>query len=191
VPGRHNVLNALAAVAVGLEAEVGFGHIAEALAGFHGVARRFELRGDAHGVQVYDDYGHHPTEIAATLAAARPRGGRVLVVFQPHRYSRTQALAAEFGASFGDATKVWVLDVYAAGEAPIPGVSAATIVDAARAGGATHVEHAADAAAAVEAIAREARVGDLVFTLGAGDVWKLGDQVLARLRDPAAVGGAR
>src|SRR5207237_592071 len=98
VPGRHNVLNALAAVAVGLEAEVGFGHIAEALAGFHGVARRFELRGDAHGVQVYDDYGHHPTEIAATLAAARPRGGRVLVVFQPHRYSRTQALAAEFGA---------------------------------------------------------------------------------------------
>jgi len=191
VPGRHNVLNALAAVTVGLEVEVGFGHIAEALAGFRGVARRFELRGDAQGVHVYDDYGHHPTEIAATLAAARPRGGRVLVLFQPHRYSRTAALAPEFGAAFGDAAKVWVLDVYAAGEAPMPGVSSALIVDAARAAGATHVEHA-DAAAAVEAVAREARAGDLVFTLGAGDVWKLGDQVLARLRaGAAAVGGAR
>ncbi|MFM8558471.1 MAG: UDP-N-acetylmuramate--L-alanine ligase, partial [bacterium] len=128
VPGRHNAMNALAAVAVGLELEIAFSHIAEALAGFHGVGRRFEARGEAAGVRVYDDYGHHPTEVAATLAAARQVGGRVLVVFQPHRYSRTAALREEFGACFGDADRAWVMDVYAAGEAPIPGVSGRTVV---------------------------------------------------------------
>jgi UDP-N-acetylmuramate--alanine ligase len=192
VPGRHNVLNALAAIAVGLEVEVGFGHIAESLAAFRGVARRFELRGEAQGVQVYDDYGHHPTEIAATLAAARSRADRVLVVFQPHRYTRTAALAQEFGAAFGDAVRVWVLDVYAAGEAPIPGATAERIIEAAHAAGARHVEHAPDPAAAVEAVAREAQAGDLVFTLGAGDVWRLADEVLGSLRARSAVkGGAR
>ena len=150
VPGRHNVLNSLAAVAVGLEIDIGFGHIAESLAGFRGVARRFELRGEANGVQVYDDYGHHPTEIAATLAAAKTRGERVLVMFQPHRFSRTAALAAEFGACFGDATRVWVLDVYAAGEAPMAGVTSERITEAARAAGATHVGYAPDAKAAVD-----------------------------------------
>src|SRR5205807_161069 len=124
VPGRHNVLNALAAIAVGLETEVGFGHIVEALGSFAGVGRRFELRGEAGGVRVIDDYGHHPTEIAATLGAARGLGERVLVVFQPHRYSRTAQLAHAFGASFADATRVWTLDIYAAGEPPMPGVSA-------------------------------------------------------------------
>ena len=115
VPGRHNVLNALAAVAVGLELEVGFAHIAEALASFRGVSRRFELKGEEGGVRVVDDYAHHPTEIAATLAAARAAGGRRLVVFQPHRYSRTQLLQEEFGRCFGDADHVWVLEVYGAG----------------------------------------------------------------------------
>ena len=192
VPGRHNVLNALAAVAVGLEVEVGFGHIAESLAAFRGVARRFELRGEAQGVQVYDDYGHHPTEIAATLAAARSRADRILVVFQPHRYTRTAALAQEFGGAFGDAVRVWVLDVYAAGESPIPGATAERIVEAAHAAGARYVEHAPDSAAAVEAVAREAQAGDLVFTLGAGDVWKLADAVLGNLRARSVVeGGAR
>ena len=189
VPGRHNVLNALAAVAVGLEIEVGFGHIAESLAAFRGVSRRFELRGEAAGVQVYDDYGHHPTEIVATLAAAKPRGERVLVIFQPHRYSRTAALAPEFGAAFGDAARVWVLDIYAAGERPLPGVTSERIIAAARAAGATHVEYAPDAKAAAAALAREARPGDVVFTLGAGDVWKLGDAVLADLKARASVGG--
>jgi UDP-N-acetylmuramate--alanine ligase len=189
VPGRHNVANALAAIAVGLELDVGFGHIAEALAGFRGVARRFELRGEAGGVEVIDDYGHHPTEIAATLAASRPRDGRSLVLFQPHRFTRTAALADEFGGCFGDAAHVWVLDVYAAGEKPIAGVSARTIVERAHAGGAAHVAYAPDAAAAVADIAREARPGDRVFTLGAGDVWKLGDAVLGELRTRAGVGG--
>jgi UDP-N-acetylmuramate--alanine ligase len=189
VPGRHNVLNALAAVAVGLELEVGFGHIAEALAGFAGVARRFETRGESQGVTVVDDYGHHPTEILATLAAAKGRGGRVLVLFQPHRFTRTQALAAEFGAAFGDADRVWVLDVYAAGEKPLPGVTARTIVEQAAARGAAHVGYAPDAAAAAREAAREARRGDVVLTLGAGDVWRLGDQVLEALAQPALARG--
>jgi UDP-N-acetylmuramate--alanine ligase len=188
LPGRHNVLNALAAVAVGLEVEVGFGHVQEALAGFRGVGRRFETRGEAAGVRVVDDYGHHPTEIRATLAAARGLGGRVLVLFQPHRYTRTAALAEEFGAAFGDADRVWVTDVYAAGEAPIAGVSGRTLVERAHARGAAHVEHAPDPAAAAVAIAETARPGDTVVTLGAGDVWKWGDDVLARLR--RAGGGA-
>jgi len=136
VPGRHNALNALAAVAVGLELEISFEHIAESLAGFRGVGRRFELRGEVAGVRVVDDYGHHPTEIAATLAAAKGFGaGRVLVVFQPHRYTRTAALREEFGRCFGDADLVWVMDVYAAGEPPIPGVTGNTVVESAHAHG--------------------------------------------------------
>ncbi|HEY3215076.1 MAG TPA: UDP-N-acetylmuramate--L-alanine ligase [Candidatus Eisenbacteria bacterium] len=192
IPGRHNVLNALAAVAVGVELEVGFGHIREALAGFHGVTRRFETRGETGGVRVVDDYAHHPTEIQATLGAARGLQRRVLVLFQPHRYTRTQALAEEFGASFGEAARVWVLDVYPAGEPPLPGISGMTVVESARRQGARHVEHAADPASAVAAVVAEARPGDLVLTLGAGDVWKLGDQVLAALGRPAVrVGGGR
>jgi UDP-N-acetylmuramate--alanine ligase len=188
VPGWHNVLNALAAVAVGLELEVGFGHIAEALAQFHGVGRRFETRGEVGGVRVVDDYGHHPTEVAATLAAARQLGGRVLVIFQPHRYTRTAALREEFGRCFGDAARVWVLDVYAAGEPAIAGVGGRTIVESAHEQGAPHVEYAPSFADAAEAAAHEARPGDTVLTLGAGDVWKLADDVLARL-SAAAVGG--
>jgi UDP-N-acetylmuramate--alanine ligase len=191
IPGRHNVLNALAAVAVGLEVEVGFGHIAEALATFPGVSRRFETRGEAGGVRVVDDYGHHPTEIAATLAAARGLGGRVLVLFQPHRYSRTQSLQREFGVCFGDADRVWVLDIYAAGEAPIRGISAQTIVDSAQQQGARHVSAAGPGAAAVAAVVAEARPGDTVLTLGAGDVWKLGDEVLRGLASQVPAGGRR
>ena len=191
LPGRHNVLNALAAVAVGLEVEVGFAHIAEALATFRGVARRFESRGEAGGVRVVDDYGHHPTEIAATLSAARGLGGRVLVLFQPHRFSRTQALRCEFGGCFGEADAVWVLDVYPAGETPIPGISARTIVESARQQGADHVREAGDADAAVAAVVAAARPGDTVLTLGAGDVWKLGDAVLRRLGAQVATGGRR
>ena len=189
VPGRHNVLNALAAIAVGLELDVGFGHVVESLAAFRGVARRFELRGEAGGVAVFDDYGHHPTEIRATLAAARPGASRVLVLFQPHRYTRTAALTEEFGGAFGDAARVWVLDVYAAGEPPIPGVTARSIVERAHARGARHVEYAPDPAAAAVAAAREAQPGDRVFTLGAGDVWRLGEAVLGELRARARVGG--
>jgi UDP-N-acetylmuramate--alanine ligase len=182
LPGLHNVLNALAAVAVGLEVEVGFGHVAEALAAFRGVGRRFETRGEAGGVRVVDDYGHHPTEIAVTLAAARMLGRRVLVLFQPHRYTRTALLHREFGACFSDADQVWVLDIYPAGESPVLGVSARTIIQSAAAQGQGHLVYAGEAAAALAAVAGAARPGDLVLTLGAGDVWKLGDQLLALLR---------
>ncbi len=194
IPGRHNVLNALAAVAVGLEVEVGFGHIAEALAGFTGVSRRFETRGEAAGVRVVDDYGHHPTEIEATLAAARGLGGRVLVLFQPHRFTRTQALRREFGSCFAGADRVWVLDIYAAGETPIPGISARTLVESAREQGAAFVVEAGTPAAAVAVAVAEARPGDTVLTLGAGDVWKLGDDVLRQLGAPLSsvpAGGRR
>ena len=190
VPGAHNVLNALAAIAVGLEVEVGFGHIAESLAQFGGVGRRFETRGEALEVRVVDDYGHHPTEIRATLAAARTLGGRVFVLFQPHRYTRTSLLRDEFGGCFGDADQVWVLDVYAAGEKPIPGVSARLLIESAREQGAKHVREAHDPDAAVAEVAAVARPGDTVVTLGAGDVWKLGDDVLRAL-EPAAAAGLR
>jgi len=187
IPGRHNVLNALAAVAVGLEVEVGFGHVAEALAGFAGVSRRFEIRGECAGVRVVDDYGHHPTEILATLSAARGLSERVLVIFQPHRYTRTAVLTREFGAAFGDAARVWVLDVYGAGEPPIPGVSGASVVETAREQGFGQVSYAPDPSLAAEEAAAEARPGDVVLTLGAGDVWKLGDRVLEHLRRQAVV----
>jgi UDP-N-acetylmuramate--alanine ligase len=191
VPGRHNVLNALAAVAVGLELEVGFGHIGEALASFRGVSRRFEVKGEEGGVRVVDDYAHHPTEIAATLAAAGAAEGRRLVVFQPHRYSRTQLLQEEFGGCFGDASRVWVLDIYGAGEPAIAGVSALTVVESARRHGARQVEHAPDPEAVVAAVVAEARPGDTVLTLGAGDVWKLSDEILRRLRGAGVAGAAR
>ena len=183
VPGRHNALNALAAVAVGLELEIAFEHIVESLAAFRGVGRRFELRGEAAGVRVVDDYGHHPTEIAATLAAAKGSGaGRVLVVFQPHRYTRTASLREEFGRCFGDADFVWVMDVYAAGEPPIAGVSGATVVESAHAHGAQHVHYTPTFAEAVEAALHEARAGDVLLTMGAGDVSKLGEILLEGLR---------
>jgi UDP-N-acetylmuramate--alanine ligase len=188
LPGRHNVLNALAAVAVGLELEIGFTHVAEALDGFHGVARRFETRGECGGVRVVDDYAHHPTEIVATLEAARGLGGRRWVLFQPHRFSRTQALAREFGGAWGDADGVWVLDVYPAGEAPMPGVSGRTVVESAASQGAAHVRFAPDPAAAVRDILEVARPGDVVLTLGAGDVWKLGDEVVKGLSGRAEAG---
>lgn len=191
VPGRHNVLNALAAVAAGLEVEVGFGHIAESLAAFHGVGRRFETRGEAGGVRVVDDYGHHPTEILATLAAARTLSDRLLVVFQPHRYTRTALLEEEFAASFPDAARVWVLDIYAAGETPIANVSAQRLVQRAHEHGASHVTYAPDPHQAVAEVAAEARPGDVVITLGAGDVSKLADEIVALLGSGAAAGKAR
>jgi UDP-N-acetylmuramate--alanine ligase len=191
VPGRHNVLNALAAVAVGLELEVAFAHIQEALAEFPGVGRRFETRGQAAGVRWVDDYGHHPTEIEATLAAARgATRGRVLVLFQPHRYTRTSALAREFGACFRDADRVWVLEVYPAGEKPIPGVGGAAIEEAARAQGFSHVHFQAEPERAVAEVVADARSGDLLITLGAGDVWRLGDLAMRRLTVRTAHAGA-
>jgi len=173
VPGRHNVLNATAAIAIGVQLGVAPDGIAAGLKSFRGVDRRFQVRGVARGVTVVDDYGHHPTEIVATLRAARDAGyGRVHVLFQPHRYTRTRDLQPEFARAFVDADTVEVLDIYAASEEPIPGVDAMALVEAIRragtGGGA--VEYAESMAAGVGALVRAAREGDVILTLGAGSV---------------------
>jgi UDP-N-acetylmuramate--alanine ligase len=181
VPGRHNVLNATAAVAIALQLAVQPGKIAEGLANFRGVDRRFQQRGQARGVTVVDDYGHHPTEIRATLAAARECAhGRIHVVFQPHRYSRTLDLLEEFGGAFADADTVIVLPIYAASEEPIPGVTAERLAE--RIHG-PRVEFTPEFAEAVFAVAAAAREGDLILTLGAGSVSQLAAQILAALED--------
>lgn len=186
VPGFHNVLNAAAAVAIALELEVAPGRIREALASFAGVDRRFQTRGQERGVTVIDDYGHHPTEIRATLAAARLcEYRRLLAIFQPHRYTRTAALADEFARSFNLADQVYLLDIYAASEKPIPGVGAAELAEKLRAYGHRSVRYVGTIDAAVEAVAAEAQPGDLVMTLGAGNVWQAGDRLLERLREGA------
>ena len=179
VPGRHNVLNATAAIAIARQLEDPADKIAEGLSHFRGVDRRFQQRGQARGVTVVDDYGHHPTEIRATLAAARECGhGRVYVVFQPHRYTRTLDLLDEFGGAFADADSVIVLPIYAASEEPIPGVTAERLASRIQ-GPAVHF--APEFAAAVQMVAAEVREGDLILTLGAGNVSQLAPQILAAL----------
>ena len=180
VPGRHSVTNSLAAIATGLELDVPFEAIVRALEEFHAVDRRFQLKGEAMGARVVDDYGHHPTEIRATLAAAREGfGARTIVVFQPHRYSRTKALLDDFGGAFADADQVLVLDVYAAGEAPVTGATGAAVADALARHGHGAVLHVRTLDEATRALRDLVRPGDLVLTLGAGDVWKVGDAFLA------------
>ena len=179
VPGRHNVLNATAAVAIAHQLEVPSEKIAEGLKNFRGVDRRFQLRGTARGVTVVDDYGHHPTEIRATLAAARECGHkRIHVVFQPHRYTRTLDLMDEFATAFKDADTLVVLPIYAASEEPIAGVTADRL--AAQIVGPT-VQTAADFPAAVAAVVAQAKEGDLIMTLGAGNVSQLAPLILAAL----------
>jgi UDP-N-acetylmuramate--alanine ligase len=179
VPGRHNVLNATAAVAIARQLEVPADKIAEGLNHFRGVDRRFQQRGTMRGVTVVDDYGHHPTEIRATLAAARECGHqRIHVVFQPHRYSRTLDLLDQFSGAFADADTVIVLPIYAASEEPIPGVTAERLVDRIQG---PSVQFAPDFSAAVSAVAAQAREGDLILTLGAGSVSQLAPQILAAL----------
>ena len=172
VPGRHNVLNATAAIAIGVQLGVAPDAIAAGLASFRGVDRRFQVKGVVRGVTVVDDYGHHPTEILATLRAARDAGyGRVHVLFQPHRYTRTRDLQPEFARAFVDADTVRVLDIYAASEEPIPGVDAKALVGAiGRTGTVSDVGYAESMAAGVGELVGVAREGDVVLTLGAGSV---------------------
>jgi UDP-N-acetylmuramate--alanine ligase len=183
MPGAHNILNSLAVLAVADFLGVDFDTASEALAHFQGVGRRFTVRGEAGGVMVVDDYGHHPAEIKATLEGARAGFDRRLVVaFQPHRYSRTRDLLGEFARAFDRADIVVVTDIYAAGEEPIAGVSAARLVEEMRVvghRGATHVAKRADVA---KALAPVVRAGDILITLGAGDVWMVGEEVLSQLR---------
>ncbi len=191
IPGRHNVLNALAAIGVGLDLEIPFATIVTALAGFAGVQRRFQIRGTAGGVTVIDDYGHHPAEIRATLAAAKAGfDRRVVTVFQPHRYSRTLHLRQEFLTAFNQADVLVVMDIYAAGEAPIPGVSAADLAEGIRAHGHRNVTYlGSDRTRIVDHVCEISRPGDLVLTLGAGDVNQLGSDILRRLDAESPNGG--
>jgi UDP-N-acetylmuramate--alanine ligase len=191
VPGAHNVRNATAAIAVGIGLDVQVEAIRHALASFNGVDRRFQLIGTANGVTVIDDYGHHPTEIRATLAAARQCGfDKVHVIFQPHRYTRTQLLMDDFATAFRDADSVLLLDIYAASETPIPGITAEALANRITEAGGQEALYVSSFREAVELATSAATTGDMILTLGAGSIWQLGPQVLEELesRTPKSVG---
>src|SRR6476620_2031683 len=184
VPGQHNVYNAIAATAVALELEVSFEKIAEAFATFKNANRRFQFKGEIHGITVVDDYGHHPTEILATLSAAKHSGGgrRTVVVFQPHRFSRTRELMDEFALAFNNADVLYVLDIYAASEEPIEGVTAEVLTENIIRYGHKNVPYIGAIETAADVVAGELRDGDLVITLGAGTVTRLSDEILEKLK---------
>ena len=183
VPGVHNILNATAAIAVGVGLDVPVEQIHSALAGFAGVDRRFQLRGTAAGVSVIDDYGHHPTEIRATLAAARECGYRkVHVVFQPHRYTRTQSLMDEFATAFEDADSLFVLDIYPAGEQPIPEITGAALARRIAENRTLPVKYVSSFENAATTVIADAQEGDMILTLGAGSVSQVGPMIIERLQ---------
>lgn len=184
VPGVHNVSNALAAVAVGLDLDLELDVIREGLEEFAGVDRRFQIKGEARGILVVDDYGHHPAEIHATLNAAKDGfGRRIVVVFQPHRYTRTKHLLQEFFTAFYQADLLVVTEVYAAGEPVIPGVSGKQIADGALGHGHRNVTFIPDTGEVAEFLLPALQAGDMVITLGAGDIWRVGEEVLHRLEE--------
>jgi UDP-N-acetylmuramate--alanine ligase len=192
VPGKHNVYNSLAAIAVALELDVPFEKIAEALGEFTGADRRFQFKGEEQGITVVDDYGHHPTEIKATLSAARigAPNRRIVVLFQPHRYSRTNDLMDEFASAFNNADVLLVTDIYAASEIPIEGVNAEILTGRIKSYGHKNAEYIGDLGGGAEKLADVVREGDLVITLGAGSVHRAGDQLLSLLRDGHATANA-
>ncbi|MBI3565442.1 MAG: UDP-N-acetylmuramate--L-alanine ligase [Elusimicrobia bacterium] len=183
VPGRHNVSNALGALAAGAFLGFDLKKLARGLSEFRGVGRRLDRLGSAGGVEFVDDYGHHPTEVRTTLAAVSGlwKAGRVIVVFQPHRFSRTKLLAKEFGPALKAADRAYVMDIYPAGEKPLKGVSSKLIVDSARRAGVD-----CHAFPGPLELAKQLRPGDVVLTLGAGDVWKVGEDLLRRRRSESA-----
>lgn len=183
LPGRHNVANALAALAVALELGVSFARAAAALASFGGVARRFEVKGSARGVRLIDDYGHHPIEVRATLEAARGiHPGRIVTIFQPHRFTRTRDCMDEFSEAFGSCDVLIVTDTYAAGETPIEGAEASALARAIQKTGHPDVRYVDRLSDIARTLPDSLREGDLVITLGAGDVTRLGPELLERLR---------
>ncbi|HVF47061.1 MAG TPA: UDP-N-acetylmuramate--L-alanine ligase [Pyrinomonadaceae bacterium] len=189
VPGKHNVYNALAATAVAMELEIPFDQIIEAFAGFRNANRRFQFKGEVSGITVVDDYGHHPTEILATLSAAKNSAGsrRTVVVFQPHRYSRTRELMDDFVVAFNNADVVFITDIYAASEEPIEGVSAEVLTHNIRRYGHKNVSYIGDIDTATEKVCGFLQEGDLVITLGAGNVTRLSDEILEALSTPEKV----
>ncbi len=182
VPGAHNISNSLAAIVVARELDIELETVRKALKNFSGVQRRFQIKGEVNGITVVDDYGHHPTEIKATLAAAAAGLGRVVVVFQPHRYTRTQHLLENFFTSFNQADKLIIMDIYAAGEKPIPGVSGQALYEGVKKHGHKDASFISDRGQVLERLAESVKKGDLVLTLGAGDVWKIGEQLVERLK---------
>lgn len=188
VPGAHNLQNALAATAVGLELGLSFEQVAAGLRDFRGAERRFEIRGEPGGVLVVDDYGHHPTEIAAVLAAAKPLGRRTIVAFQPHRFSRTAALLHEFGPSLAGADHVVLTGIYAAGEEPLPGVTLDALGASVRRALTVPVDLVPRLDDVVPALVRIVRPGDLVITLGAGSISSVADRLVAALGGGVAGG---
>jgi len=187
IPGRHNVLNSLAAIATAMELQIPVERISKALKKFSGIHRRFEFKGEAKGVRVYDDYGHHPSEIAATLKAAREcfANNRLIVLFQPHRFTRTRDLMDEFSVSFTDVDRLYLTDIYPAGEQPIQGITAEGLLRAIQRTATGAISYEADRKEMVAAIVRETAPGDVVLTLGAGDVYKMGEEILMGVRGAA------
>lgn len=195
-PGIHNVLNSLAAIGVALVLKLDISIIEDALRGFSGIQRRFEFKGEVNGIKVFDDYGHHPSEIRATLKAAREglllrmrntecgmqNTGRLFVLFQPHRYTRTRDLIEEFSSSFNDADSLILLNIYSAGENPIEGVDSSLLLEWIKKTGYASVLYAKDNEEAIGHIISNMREGDVLLTLGAGNVWKIGDEILNRLK---------
>jgi len=185
VPGRHNLLNALAAVAVGMDLGLSFDRIVSGLKDFRGAERRFEVRGEPRGILVVDDYGHHPTEIAAVLAAARTLGRRIVVAFQPHRFTRTASLLDAFGPALAGADHVVLTDIYSAGEDPIAGVTLDALAAAVRRSIAVPLDVVAELDDVVPALVRAAKPGDVVITLGAGSIGSVPDRLVAALEGRA------
>ena len=190
VPGQHNVYNALATIALSLELEIPFAKISKALGEFTGVQRRLQVKGECHGITVMDDYGHHPTEIRATLAALRsawPKR-RLVVLFQPHRYTRTAGLFKEFCTAFHDADILLLTEIYAASEAPIAGVTAETLMAGIKQHGQKFVEYVPDLDGMIKAVQPFLEQGDVVVTLGAGNIYRIGEELLEELerKDAAA-----
>lgn len=184
MPGVHNVLNSLAAIAVSMELEIDFDVIKEALEAFSGVERRFQLKAMVGDVMVVDDYGHHPVEIKATLKAAKEGWGRkITVVFQPHRYSRTQYLYEDFLSAFYDADSLIMIDIYAAGEKEIEGIDSKNLCDGIRDSGHKDVVYIPERQAAVEHLLKTLKSRDMVITMGAGDIWKVGEDLIDELKD--------
>jgi UDP-N-acetylmuramate--alanine ligase len=184
VPGKHNVYNALGATTVALELEIPFEKIAESFTKFKNANRRFQFKGEANGITVVDDYGHHPTEILATLAAAKNGSGgrRTVVVFQPHRYTRTNELMEDFARSFNNADALFLLDIYAASEAPIENVTAEVLAGKIKEFGHKNATYIGNIETAAEKVCEQLREGDLVITLGAGNVTRLSEEILEKLK---------
>jgi len=184
VPGRHNLQNALATIAVGLELDLTAEQIRQGLERFHPADRRFQIKAELDGLTIVDDYGHHPTEIRATLAAARLRGSkRLIAIFQPHRYTRTKFLMDEFAGALSGCDRVYVLDIYAASEPPLPGITSERLVARMQELGVANAQYAPSPDAVLSELLKDVRAGDLVLTIGAGSVWKVGESLAKALAE--------